>query len=174
MRRTQILQTRRLAVTSWLPCDVDELLAMHSDHEAMRFVRYGRAEIPRETATLLDQYIAEHDQAGYTKWRVADLEDHLVGRAGFGPHHDGRGLGYTIRRELWGHGLATEIAAALVTWHATYAAGIPLYAYVAIDNPASRRVLEKVGFETLALDEHNGMPCELLRHRSLCPRTRHR
>ena len=40
---------------------------------------------PAETATLVDQYIAEHAAAGFTKWRLADHDDHLVGRAGFGP-----------------------------------------------------------------------------------------
>lgn len=167
MSRVQILRTRRLVLTSWLPSDVDELLAVHSDPETMRFVRHGRPETRHETATLIAQYIAENDHAGYTKWRLADLEDRLLGRAGFGPHRDGRELGYTIRRELWGHGLATEIAAGLVAWHSTHAEGVPLYAYVATENPASRRVLEKIGFETVALERHSGVPCELLRLGSL-------
>jgi ribosomal-protein-alanine N-acetyltransferase len=151
-----------LVLTSWLPSDLDELLEVHSDPATMRFVRHGRPETRLETARLIDQYIAENDDVGYTKWRLADLEDRLVGRAGFGPHSDGRELGYTIRRELWGRGLATEIAAALVSWHSTHAAGAPLYAYVARENPASRRVLEKIGFQSVGLEEHNGMPCELL------------
>ena len=163
MARARILRTRRLVLTAWLPGDVDELLDVHSDAETMRFVRHGRPETRRETAKLIDRYIAENDAAGYTKWRLADHGDQLVGRAGFGQFLDGRELAYTIRRELWGHGLATEIAAALVSWHATHATGLPLYALVAIENPASRRVVDKLGFEPIALQEHSGVPCELLR-----------
>lgn len=163
MARMRILRTRRLVLTSWLPRDVDELLDVHSDPETMRFVRHGRPETRHETAALIDHYIAENEAAGYTKWRLADLDDRLVGRAGFGPHRDGRELGYTIRRELWGRGLATEIAAALVSWHSTHAAGVPLYGLVATQNPASRRVMDKLGFRTVAMEEHAGVPCELLR-----------
>ncbi|HZC73694.1 MAG TPA: GNAT family N-acetyltransferase [Jatrophihabitans sp.] len=163
MARVQILRTQRLVLTSWLPSDVDELLAVHSDPETMSFVRHGRPETRDETASLIDRYISEDAQAGYTKWRLTDLDDRLVGRAGFGRYGDGRELGYTIRRALWGNGLATEIAAALVTWHSVHAAGVPLYACVARENPASRRVLRKIGFETIGLVEHSGLPCELLR-----------
>jgi [ribosomal protein S5]-alanine N-acetyltransferase len=119
------------------------LYAVHSDEETMRFVRAGRPETRAETAGLVDQYIAEQAATGFTKWRLADLDGHLVGRAGFGLHEDGRELGYTIRPDRWGQGLATEIGAALVTWHLTNAAECPLYAYVAADNPASEACQQK-------------------------------
>ncbi len=160
--RECVLQTQRLVATSWLARDVDDLFVVHSDAETMRFVRQGRPETRAETATLVDQYIAEHAATGFTKWRLADLDDQLVGRAGFGPHRGGRELGYTIRRDLWGHGLASEIGAALVTWHLTNAADSTLYAYVAVDNPASRRVVENIGFESIGREDHSGELCDLL------------
>jgi len=166
--RECILRTQRLVVTSWLARDVDDLLVVHSDAETMRFVRQGRPESRAETAALVDQYIAEHAATGFTKWRLADLDDQLVGRAGFGPHRDGRELGYTIRRDLWGQGLASEIGAALVTWHLTHAADSSLYAYVAVDHPASRRVLEKIGFESIGREDHAGVLCELFYMRADC------
>jgi ribosomal-protein-alanine N-acetyltransferase len=161
--RERILQTQRLAVTSWVVGDVDDLVVVHSDAETMRFVRQGRPETRAETAALVEQYIAEHAAKGFTKWRLADVEGHLVGRAGFGSLRDGRELGYTIRRELWGQGLATEVAAALVAWHRSSAAACPLYAYVAVDNHASRRVLEKIEFEFVSREDYLGVPCELFR-----------
>ncbi len=170
MSRERILRTDRLVATAWLVGDVDDLFAVHSDAETMRFVREGRPETRPETAALIDQYIDEHDATGFTKWRVIDLEDRLVGRAGFGTQLDGRELGYTIRRELWGKGLATEIATALVSWHLANAAAIPLYAYVAVDNPASRRVLDKIGFESIGREDHCGVPCELLTYGSASDR----
>lgn len=127
----------------------------------MRFVRQGRPETRAETASLVEQYIAEHDAGGFTKWRLTDLDDRLIGRVGFGPHEDGREMGYTIRRDYWGQGLATEIAAALVAWHLANAADCPLYAFVAVENSASRRVLEKIGFTYIGPEEHSGVLCEL-------------
>ena len=169
MRRERILQTERLVLTSWVSSDVDELCAVHSDPDTMRFVRHGRPETREETAALVDQYIAEQRDSGYTKWRLADVEGRLVGRAGFGRDRQGRQLAYTIRREHWGYGLATEIATALVDWHLVHAATTPLYALVATENPASRRVLAKTGFQTLGSEEHSGVPCELLGLRPQSP-----
>jgi [ribosomal protein S5]-alanine N-acetyltransferase len=133
------LQTERLVVTTWLARDVDELFAAHSDEETMRFVRQGRSETQAETADLVDQYVDEQTANGFTKWRLTDLQGHLIGRAGFGTHQgiEGRELAYTIRRDRWGQRLATEVGAALVTWHLTNAPDSSLYA-TSRDNPASR------------------------------------
>lgn len=161
MSRECVLQTERLVATTWLACDVDDLFVLNSDAHTMRFVRQGRPETRAEFAALIDQYVAEQTDNGFTKWRMADLVDRLVGRAGFGPIRDGRELGYTIRRDLWGQGLATEIGDALVTWHLTNAAGNPWYAYVAVANPASRRVLDKIGFDWIGREDHCGVLCDL-------------
>ncbi len=59
----------------------------------MRFVRQGRPETRAETAALVGQCIAERAATGLPKWRLVDLDDHLVGRGGFGPQRDGRGAG---------------------------------------------------------------------------------
>ncbi|MGL5818819.1 MAG: GNAT family N-acetyltransferase, partial [Phycicoccus sp.] len=153
MSRSEVLRTDRLVVTTWHPDDVDELLEVHSDAETMRFVRHGRPESRDEVAALIGEYIADHDRTGVTKWRASDHEGRLVGRAGFGIHDKGRELGYTVRRDRWGQGLATELARALVCWHREHAGHVPLRAYVSQHNPASARVLEKVGFEPVGTVE---------------------
>jgi [ribosomal protein S5]-alanine N-acetyltransferase len=161
--RTTILSTPRLVLTTWELADVDDLLAVHSDPETMRFVRQGRPETRAETEELVHSYQAEQARQGWTKWRLTDHLGNLVGRAGFGDHASGRELGYTIRRELWGRGLASEIAGALVQWHRDHASTETIWAYAAIENAASCRVLEKVGFRLDGEAQHGWMPCHLYR-----------
>lgn len=72
-------------------------------------------------------------------------------------------LGYTIRRDLWGQGLATEVAMAVVDWHREHAVDVTLWAHVATENTASCRVLTKVGFVHHGTVDHYGMPCHLFR-----------
>jgi RimJ/RimL family protein N-acetyltransferase len=163
MTRATVLQTPRLRLTTWLPGDVDALWAVHSDEQTMRFIGHGRPETRDETATRIARYLAEAVGLGFTKWRLADPAGRLVGRAGFGPDGDGRELGYLVRREQRGRGLATEIAGALVTWHRANAPAVPLRAYVAVDNAASHRVLAKVGFEQVGHEDHDGMACAVFR-----------
>ena len=164
MQRHTVLETGRLLVTTWLPEDVEDLLRLHSDPEVTRWVRHGRPETRAETESLLASYLDEQDNRGWTKWRVADRNGVLVGRAGFGAHdrEGGRELAYTLRRELWGRGLATEVADGLVGWHRDHI-DAHLWALAAIENVASRRVLEKVGFGHIGETEHNDMPCALYR-----------
>ncbi len=159
--RREVLRTDRLVLTSWLPSDVDRLLEVHSDEETMRFVRGGRPETRTETAALIDQYIAEDTELGVTKWRLADHHGHLIGRVGFGAYRDGWELGYTIRRKLWGQGLATEIATGLVAWHRTHEPRIPLWALVAVGNNASSHVLHKAGFHRVGRESSHGVMCEV-------------
>jgi RimJ/RimL family protein N-acetyltransferase len=62
---------------------------------------------------------------------------------------DGRWLiGYWLGREYWGKGIATQALSQFLQLVTTR----PLYAYVAVHNLASRRVLEKCGF-TLTPDD---------------------
>jgi len=71
----------------------------------------------------------------------------LVGAAGLGRHPDGSTeLGYWIARPFWGLGYATEAAEAVIDIARN---GLRLHKIVAghfTDNPASGRVLEKIGF----------------------------
>lgn len=54
-------------------------------------------------------------------------------------------LGYWLGRPLWGAGFMSEATAALVHAFFAYAGGKYLTAEARLDNPASRRVLEKAG-----------------------------
>ena len=162
--RDVILRTDRLILTSWLPVDVDALLELHSDPEAMRFVRSGRPESLAETQPLVAQYMAEHSERGWTKWRLASHDGSLVGRAGFGGSDTRRGLSYAIHRLRWGQGLATEIAKALVTWHWQHAPEAGLRALVEVGNDASVTVLKKVGFVPAGTEAYDNTLCHVFVH----------
>jgi RimJ/RimL family protein N-acetyltransferase len=75
----------------------------------------------------------------------------LVGACGLGRRASGAvEMGYWIARPFWGRGFATEAGAALIA--IARALGLPrLEASHFIDNPASARVLDKLGFESTGL-----------------------
>lgn len=171
--RDVVSSTPRLRLTTWVPSDADDLHVVHSDPETMRFVRFGRPETLAETRALVADYMAEQAARGWTRWRLADPMDELIGRAGFAEHGDGPELGFTIRRDLWGRGLASEIVMALVAWHRNYPAlfvGGDLVAHVALQNHASIRVLEKAGFVRDGKVEIAGVRCASYRVPSPCRR----
>lgn len=162
MQRRTVLSTQRLTLTTWVEEDLDDLALLHSDPETMRYVRSGRPESRDESRDLLASYLREQVDPGWTKWRVTDRHGWMVGRAGFGGHGRDRELGYTIRRDMWGQGMASEIAQALVRWHRKRNGSgqrVRLLAYVAVENLPSRRVLEKAGLVSTGYAGHNGMNC---------------
>jgi len=75
----------------------------------------------------------------------------LVGSCGLGRRPSGAvELGYWIARTSWGRGFATEAGKALVDIARTLGLA-QLEASHFIDNPASARVLEKLGFESTGI-----------------------
>lgn len=162
--RHVILRTPRLVLTTWTLDDVDPLSIMHSDPEAMRHVRFGRPETRTEVEELIGVYMQDQALQGWTKWRLANHDGELLGRAGFGGDNSMRGIAFAIQRSRWGRGLATEIAAALVEWHLVNAHGLPLRGVVEVGNDASARVLEKTGFEELGTEDFHGALCRIFLH----------
>lgn len=70
----------------------------------------------------------------------------LIGGVGLNADADGHELGYWIARPYWGLGFASEAASALLrTAHESLRIG-PIHAGHFTDNPASGRVLRKLGF----------------------------
>jgi RimJ/RimL family protein N-acetyltransferase len=77
-----------------------------------------------------------------------------LGGAGFGGTGPIAELGYSLGRAHWGQGYATEAAAALVE-HARALGFAGLEAYSFLENPASARVLAKVGFHEQGVVERD-------------------
>ncbi len=69
----------------------------------------------------------------------------VIGSAGMGEHHEQPEIGYWIARPYWGHGFATEAAGAVLRIARALGHGRITAGHFA-DNPASGRVLRKIGF----------------------------
>lgn len=82
-------------------------------------------------------------------FKRTDGAPELVGACGFGRKpHGGVEIGYWIARAHWGQGFATEAARQLIEIARTLGL-CRLEASHFIDNPASGRVLEKLGFRPI-------------------------
>ena len=80
-------------------------------------------------------------------FRRTDCDPELIGSIGLGRRPDGElEFGYWIARRHWGRGYATEAGRAVVEFARTGLRLPKLNAGHFLDNPASGRVLEKLGF----------------------------
>jgi ribosomal-protein-alanine N-acetyltransferase len=163
-----VLETPRVRFTTWRPADIDDLHALHADPNTMRYMNSG-VEDEAQVQTRLDGYLREQIEFGWTRWRLEDQRGAMIGRAGFRLADDQqhRELGYLLAPSVWGRGLATEVALALTQWHFDHPdprVSAELRAYAEVENAASRRVLEKVGF-TLDPERSSARACYVSRSR---------
>jgi RimJ/RimL family protein N-acetyltransferase len=80
-------------------------------------------------------------------FRRTDAAPQLVGTIGIGRRPNGeRELGYFIARPFWGRGYATEAGRAVLAFARDSLRLPKVHAGHFLDNPASGRVLEKLGF----------------------------
>lgn len=61
-------------------------------------------------------------------------------------------IGYRLRQKVWGHGLASEGASALVSWGFEVAGYDKIVATTMAVNQGSRRVMEKIGMKHMRTD----------------------
>ena len=145
---TLVLMTERLLVRRWMPDDLEPLLRVYGDIEAMRWVGDGVALTPQQAANWLDVTANNYRQRGYGMYAVT-LRDGgaVIGFCGL-VHPDDQDkpeVKYAFAREHWGHGYASEVVCALLPYAARQLGLTQIIATVAPDNAASRRVLSKAG-----------------------------
>ena len=153
-----LFETPRLQVRRLEDADLDALLAVYGDAEAMRWVGDGR---PLDRARC-EEWLAVTRRnvatRGYGMCAVVERASGAV--VGFcGLVHPGgeteAELKYALRREHWGRGYASEAAAALLA-HGAAAHGLRrVVATAAPGNLASHRVLLKAGLTRGELVRHD-------------------
>ncbi len=75
------------------------------------------------------------------------LDGAPIGACGIDPRQDGPEIGYWLGVAYWGQGYATEAVRALIDYAFGDLGHEALQAGARVSNPASRRVLEKCGFQ---------------------------
>ena len=144
------IRTTRLVLREFQPGDHAAVHRYAADPEVVRFQNWG-PNTPAETTMFLDLVLAAAAATPRTRWALALIraaDDTMVGAGELRIDDvgDRRGsLGYTLARDAWGQGYATEAAAALLDFGF---AGLGLHKISATCDPAnigSVRVLEKIG-----------------------------
>lgn len=142
--REVVIRGARVALARFRESDVESVHTFASDPVVCRFTGWGPNTLD-DTRT----FVADAVQRNSDRYDLAVLRgDEVIGSASVwttSPAHRVGELGYTIRRDCWGHGYATEVARLLVELGFNQLGLERLAATCDPDNAASVRVLEKVG-----------------------------
>ncbi|RRO18153.1 N-acetyltransferase [Saccharopolyspora rhizosphaerae] len=146
------METERMVLREITEADAGEIFRLNNDPEVMRFINGGRPTTFDEVWTrTLPMYLGRYACfGGHGNWAAVDSRSgEFLGMFKFHPdtpdEPDVFELGYRLHRRVWGRGLATEGAAALVRKGFTDLGLRRVWAQTMTVNTGSRRVMEKAG-----------------------------
>ena len=155
-----ILETKRLLLRRLMIEDLDDLWALYCDPEITRYI----PDAPRSRAEAKEEL--EWHMNGHPRfpelglWATIHKESgKFIGRCGLLPWTiNGQNeveVAYTIAREYWGQGLASEAAQAILNYGFARLNLSRLISVIDSENVASQKVAEKIGmtFEKEERDE---------------------
>ena len=157
----QILETSQLILREFTPADTEALVRVLSDPETMRYypAPYDRAGVEEWIARNIRRY----KECGHGLWgMVLKSSGELIGDCGLTAQAvDGQTeieIGYHVRRDLWGQGLAPEAARACRDYGFAILSVERLISLVRPENIPSRRVAEKIGMTMWKEIAWRGLP----------------
>ncbi|MBY5455431.1 GNAT family N-acetyltransferase [Rhizobium leguminosarum] len=142
-----VRRTARLRLRIPAEGDIDFLTRLFSRPELVAHRPVPRPDSPEESAARLARDIGHWKDHGFWRWAV-EANGALIGFGGVtvSKEFDGLNLSYHLQPENWAYGYATELVGEALAFafddlHAERVIGL-----VRTANAASRRILEKCGF----------------------------
>jgi RimJ/RimL family protein N-acetyltransferase len=154
------LETERLILRMWREDDFEQYARICADPEVMRYLGgqpYSRLEAWRHMAFLIGHW----QLRGYGHWAVEEkASGRLMGRMGFlNPEGwPGFEVGWTLGREHWGRGYASEGARRMLEYAFGEMGRDHVISLIHPENRASIKVAEKMGEKVEGQTEVLGVP----------------
>jgi len=145
------IETARLRLRAFVPEDRDHLLALNADPAVREFLDMPEPTTPEHEDDFLDHVMTKF--SGDRGFWAAEENGRFIGWFHLRPARDTGEceLGYRLRKDAWGRGLATEGSRALVDL-----AGERVIARTMIVNLRSRSVMEKLGMKVVRTFPYKG------------------
>ncbi|HTM08347.1 MAG TPA: GNAT family N-acetyltransferase [Verrucomicrobiae bacterium] len=145
----QVIDTERLRLRSAFESDAEAIFAAYGqDHDVTMYLAWrpsGKLEDTREHLRLTAK---ARDEGKALQWVILRKDDEaLLGM--IGGRIDGHKveLGYVLAKAYWNKGYMTEAVRAVIDWALREPDIFRVWAVCDIENPASARVMEKVGMK---------------------------
>lgn len=149
--RTPILETKRLILRPLVIEDAKEAYQnWTSDPEVAKFMRWSTHDNVEVTKAWIQSEIdAEEGDSVYNFGFVLKETGELIGSGGLVYKEDKEmyELGYCIMKKYWRLGLTTEASRKIIEFAIQQLNQTKFFCCHAKENPASGRVMEKVGFK---------------------------
>ena len=144
-----VLETRRLHLRPLRMQDAADMYRYSSDPEVSRHVLWEPHESIRHTRAVLRAALRQYRSGAPSSFAIERREDRrMIGTIGFmwiNCEHRSGEVGYSLARDCWNQGYATEALEAVLHFGFDTLRLNRIEAQHEVDNPASGRVMEKCG-----------------------------
>ncbi len=139
----------RLRLRALHPQDADALFALYGDPQVMRYWSHPPWHDRAQAVAHIDRMQRERTQTEFYPWAATLDDDVLIGTCSLfalSREHARAELGYALRRDYWGRGLAAQMLELALAHAFTRLGLLRIEADVDPLNSASCRLLERQGF----------------------------
>jgi [ribosomal protein S5]-alanine N-acetyltransferase len=152
-----ILETARTIVRGWTEADIPAYAQIVADPDVMRFIGDGSVHTAAQATVFVHHMRQQARERGWIPWAVeAKATGALMGWCGFGLREGQVDFGYRFAKSFWGQGFGTEVAQAVLAYGMAQYQFVHCTAAAFVENTASRRILEKLGFHIERYGEQYG------------------
>lgn len=166
-----VIETERLRLRGHGVDDFDDLCAIWADPDVVRHIG-GEPVKPEDVWSKLLRMTGHWTLFGFGYWRIEDRDSgRHVGQAGFGiqmrdidpPFGDAPEIGWALRSDARGRGLAIEAVRAVIAWGEEHFGDVETVCLIHPENVRSIHLAEKVGYREYARTTYRGGPAILMR-----------
>ena len=142
-----MFDTERLLVRHFQADDLDAFAELCADPEVMRYVGDGTILSREEVERWLEVCKEKYATRGYGTSAVFEKAGAFIGYCGVvrAPSNDFDELIYVFHQRTWGHGYASEVGRAMLTYVFARSSLERIYATIYAANFPSQRVADKLG-----------------------------
>ena len=160
-----IFTSDRLGFRNWKQSDKDQFSEMNQDPDVMRFF----PTIPTTSASYkaVERFSNHYNNNGFTYFAVDHLGDNtFIGFIGMmnqdydSPYTPFIDIGWRLRKEYWGKGLATEGALACQIYAKETLKLTEVYSVATWNNIPSMNVMKKIGMKKIGEFIHPGFDAQ--------------
>lgn len=162
-----LLTTSRLRLEPFAEGHLAGLNKMNSDPEVMRYLSAGRPETLEETRAVIERVAKRWKEIGHSWWALIEREtEELVGAGAIQNLRREATLvpdlacpleiGWRLRRDRWGQGLAVEAARAMGDFAFNELNARELLAVCDTANTASENVMKRLGMQHAGIQRWYG------------------
>lgn len=157
-------ETERLILREIIPEDIEGFFELDSDPDVHKYLGNRPVVDREELKMLIDKIRQQYIDTGIGRWAIIEKSTNsFAGWSGLklvrekiNDHTDYYDLGYRLIRRFWGKGIATESAMASLTYGFDTLKLKEIYAAAHIENKASNRILNKIGFSYIETFDYDG------------------